>query len=346
VPYKKLRIATSSYHIGHSIAPMVASEKGFFTEEGFSNFELLLEGLVPSFVERVALSSAMKNRGVKIVLGAQIPSVLALNSKGEDLYIVAGWRFVPQTDWYARAGIKSFADMKGKKIGIRDMGGTGPRRLLWNQLRKAGLDPGNDVIWVEDKIFAYHRTREHVVAMRDGRVDVVASSPPFTQELTEMGCTVLLSPRKLFPRGQPMSVIAARRTLIEDSGQDLRAFLRGILRAFWLIRDQPDNFAYVVDLEKRLRSASPNEDEQALRMFTSPEKLETMPLPLDGQVPLKSLELIAREMKVAGDIPENFSVQGALRDEAAQQAFRDLLGQNEFKSRWKHLSKVVEKYGC
>jgi ABC-type nitrate/sulfonate/bicarbonate transport system substrate-binding protein len=98
-------------------------------------------------------------------------------------------------------------------------------------------------------------TPENVEAMRDGRVDCTASSPTFTQELEKMGCTLLLNPRKLFPRGKPKSVITARNAVIEERGQELRAILRSILRAFWLVRDQPESLSYVADLEKRLRSA-------------------------------------------------------------------------------------------
>ncbi len=346
MPGEKLRIATSSYHIGHAIAPMIASERGFFKEEGFINFELLLEGLIPSFVEKIALSACMKNRGVQVVLGAQIPSVLALNSVGEDLHIVSGWRFVPQTDWYARPGIKSFADMKGKRIGIRDGGGTGPVRLIWNGLRDAGLDPEKHVTWVKDRIFAYHRTPEHVEAMREGRVDCTASSPPFSQELEKIGCTLLLSPRKLFPRGKPMSVIAARKSVIKERGQDLQALLRAILRAFWLVRDQPDNYSYVADLEKRLRSTSHSEDERALRMFTSPESLETMPMPLDGQVPMEGLKQIGEEMKRNSELPAGFPVENALMDSSVKEAFRDLRSRKELASQWERANRVMKKWGC
>jgi len=344
MPGKKLRIATSSYHIGHAIAPMIAIEKGFFKEEGFDNFELLIEGLIPNFVEKEALSAAMKDRGVQMVLGAQIPSVLIQSSRGEDLHIVSGWRFVPQTDWYARPGINSFADLKGKKIGIRDGGGTGPIRLVFNELRRAGVDPEKDVIWVKDPIYAYHRTPEHVEAIRDGRVDCTASNPPFSQELEKMGCTLLLSPRKLFPQGRPMAVIAARRGVIEERVEDLRAFIRGILRGFWFERN-PDNFTYLTDLEKRLRAASPSEEEQALRMLTSPERLEKRPLPIHGEVPIEGLRQIGEEMKNAGEIPRGFSVESVLKNGAAKNAFQDLRGRKELDEQLERVSRIVEKYG-
>ena len=341
---EKIRIATSSYHIGHAIAPMIALEKGFFREEGFENFDLLTEGLVPSFVERLALSAAMKERGIQMVLGAQIPSVLSLHSQGEDLSIVFGWRFVPQADWYARPGIKSFADLKGKKIGIRDKGSTGPTRVLWNQIKKAGLDPDKDVLWVHDRIFAYHRTRQHVDAMKEGEVDCTQSSAPFSEELEKMGCGLILSAKKLFPKGKPMAVIAARRSLINKRGHDLRAFLRAIIRGFWAERDQ-ENFSYLADLEKRLRAKSPSADERALRLLTSPDRLELRPLPVDGQVPLDGLKEIAEEMKQNGEIPLNYRVEEVLVDKPARDAFENLMSRKELQAEWQRMKRIVERQG-
>lgn len=341
---EKIRIATSSYHIGHSIAPMAALEKGFFREEGFEDFELLTEGLIPSFVEKQALSTAMKERGIQIVLGAQIPSVLSLHSQGEDLQIVFGWRFVPQADWYAAPGIKSFKDLKGKKIGIRDKGSTGPTRVLWNLIRKAGLDPDEDVIWVEDRIFAYHRTRDHVDAMKEGKVDCLQSSPPFSEELEKMGASLLVSARKLFPKGKPMAVIAARRSVVDERGQELRAFLRAILRGFWFERDK-NNFPYLADLEKRLRAASPSADERALRMLTSPDRLELRPLPVDGQVPIDGLKEIVEEMKETGELPSNYSVEGVLVEEPVRDAFENLMSRKQLQAEWQRIKQVVERQG-
>lgn len=341
---RKLRIATSSYHVGHAVAPSIAREKGFFREEGFDDFELLTDGLIPSFVEKQALSIAMKERGIDIVLGGKIPSVLASNSLGEDLYIVSGWRFVPQSSWYARPEIRSFADMKGKKIGVRDLGG-GPARLLINELRKAGVDPEKDVIWVRDRMFAYHRTRDHVDALTSRQVDCTQSSPPFSEKLKQMGYTLLLNPRKLYPQGKPMAVVATRRRVIEEKSQELKAFLKGILRAFWLMRDQPENYSYVADLERRLRAASPNEDEQALTMFISPEALETMPLPLDGQVSIEGLREIVEEMEREGELAAGFPVERAYRGEAVKGAFEELRSRKALEAQWERVTRIIEKHG-
>lgn len=66
----KIRVATSHYHVGHAIAPMAALEKGFFKEEGLDRFELLLEGLIPGFVEKEALSVAMEEHPARFLADA------------------------------------------------------------------------------------------------------------------------------------------------------------------------------------------------------------------------------------------------------------------------------------
>ncbi len=342
---EKLRIATSHYHVGHAIAPMVALEKGFFKEEGFENFDLLIEGLIPAFVEKEALSVAMKERGVQVVLGAKINSALTLNSQGADLVIVSGWRYLPRADWYARAGIRSFADLKGKKIAVRDTGGIS-QGIIRNKLQEAGLDPENDVTWVRDRMFAYHNTRDHVDAVMNHKVDCVSSSPPYSDELEKMGCSLILSTKTLYPKGRPERVIVARRAVAEERRKELQAFLTGILRAFWLMRGgQPDNFPYLTDLESRLRAASPNEDERILQMFTVPQRLETMPLPVDGRVPIESLKKIGEEMERSHELPAGFPVEKALMDAAVKEAFRDLRSRKELASQWEGVSRVVEKWG-
>jgi ABC-type nitrate/sulfonate/bicarbonate transport system substrate-binding protein len=338
-----IRIATSSYHVGHATAPTIALEKGFFRQEGLDHFELLLEGLIPPSVERQALFAAMKQRGVEIVLGAKAASVFALNSQGADLYIVACWRFASRTQWYAQPGIKSFADLKGKKIGIREAGGIS-YAVMSGELRKAGVDPQRDVEWVLDPMFAYHDTADHADALRAGQVDCAASGPPFSLELEKAEYTVLLSTKHLYPEGRPERVIAARGVMTEERKDELKKFFRAILRAFWFERD-PDHFSYLSEMERKLREASPSEDERALRKANAPDRFEGRSLPVDGRAPLSGLKIIADEMKATGDLRADFSVKEALRDEIVTEAFQELRSRKALEGEWRKVCEIVEKWG-
>jgi ABC-type nitrate/sulfonate/bicarbonate transport system substrate-binding protein len=321
----------------------VALDKGYFREEGLEDFELLLEGLIPPFVEKQALSAAMKQRGIEIILGAKASSVIFLNSRGADLYIVSGWRSAPRTEWYARPEIKTFSDLRGKKIGIRESEGIS-YAVISGALRSAGLDPERDVTWVQERIFAYHETPNHAEALLQGKIDCAASAPPFSLDLRKWGCTLLLSTKDLYPEGRPERVIAARGIMTEQKKEDLRKFLRAILRAFWFERN-PDNYAYLAEMERKLRAASYDEDERVLRKVTSETRFEGRSLPVDGRIPLGGLMQIAEEMKSAGEIRPDFTVEGALRDETVKQAFEDLMSRKELEAQWRRVSEMVTKWG-
>jgi hypothetical protein len=90
-----------------------------------------------------------------------------------------------------------------------------------------------------------------------------------------------------------MAVVAARAAVIERESERLRAF--------WFERNAGE-FSYLADLEKRLRAASPSEEEQALCLFTSPDRLEKRPLPVRGKVPVEGLRSVAEELKGAGEL--------------------------------------------
>lgn len=197
---------------------------------------------------------------------------------------------------------------------------------------------------MEDRIFAYHDNPAHVEAMRGGKVDCAASSPPFSFDLEKIGCTLLLSTKQLFPEGRPERVIATQGTFAEQKRDDLKRFLRAILRAFWFERD-PDNFRYLVDMERRLRAISPNGDERDLRKVTSPTRFEGRSLPVDGRVPLEGLRQIAEEMKRTGEIGSNFSVASVLKDDVVKEAFRGLLSRKELEAQWQRVSEIMANWG-
>lgn len=80
-------------------------------------------------------------------------------------------------------------------------------------------------------------------------------------------------------------------------------------------------------------------------MLTSPERLEKRPLPIQGEVPIDGLRQIGEEMKNSGELPKEFSVESALKNDVAKQAFQDLRGRKELDEQWERVSRTVEKYG-
>jgi hypothetical protein len=141
-----------------------------------------------------------------------------------------------------------------------------------------------------------------------------------------------------------MGVVAARAAVIERESERLQAFLRGVLRAFWLERN-PGEFSYLADLEKRLRAASPSEEEQALCLFTSPDRLEKRPLAVRGEVPVEGLRSVAEELKEAEELRADFRADDALRDGVARAAFQDLRSRKELLAEWERVQRVVDKHG-
>src|SRR5216110_25134 len=95
-----LLIANSNYHVGHQIAVFVAKERGFFREEKFEAFDYDPGGLIPGPLEAQGLALAMKNRGVDIATAVDVEAAIVQRARGEDLYIVGGWRYTPFLKWY------------------------------------------------------------------------------------------------------------------------------------------------------------------------------------------------------------------------------------------------------
>jgi NitT/TauT family transport system substrate-binding protein len=92
---------------------------------------------------------------------------------GAPITIVAGV-MVGCIELFAQEGIRSIGDLKGKKIGVRALGGS-PHGLISATLAHVGLDPKKDVEWVGDPQF--------VKLFTEGKVDAVELVPPASQEL-------------------------------------------------------------------------------------------------------------------------------------------------------------------
>src|SRR5581483_9502299 len=258
-------------------------------------------GLIPGPLEREGLALAMKEHGVDIACGANVDSVVHQWAKGEELFIVGGWRYMTRPKVISGRGITRPEHLRGKRIGLRELGGLSDRLIIVALIR-AGIDPRTEVEWVMDPVFAYPDSQEHADMLRTGRVDAITTSGKFADQLVSEGFNLLLDGGAPERRRRPGRAIVATRLTIERRAAELTAFLKANLRAFWFWGD-PRNFDYLYDLETRMRrDFTHNEDERKLRIMRRAPNMEDSLMPLDGQVDPGELQAVIDEMRLLGEI--------------------------------------------
>jgi ABC-type nitrate/sulfonate/bicarbonate transport system substrate-binding protein len=339
-----LLIANSNYHVGHQVAIFVAEEQGFFRAEGLTEYEYDPRGLIPGPLERDGLAMAITNHGVDIATAVDVEAAIYQRSLGADIYIVGGWRYTPFLRWYGAKHVTDMSKLRGGRIGMREKEGL-VQVFINDALREAGVDPENEVQWVYDPVFGYRNNPAHMEMLRTGKVDAITSQPPFSDQLENEGYPMILDPNKVFPR-RPGKLTVATRQMIEKRFDELRAYFRAIIRAFWFMRDAR-NFEYLRDLEKKLRKTNThNEDERGVvAIVTAPDRVESWAIPIDGGTTLEAVQRIADEMLKVGKLSRSMSAQDILRDEAVKQAYAEVSSRPDLKGPCNIAMAAQEKYG-
>jgi len=339
-----LLIANSNYHVGHQVAIFVAEEQGFFREEGLEGYEYDARGLIPGPVERDGLAMAIKNHGVDIATAVDVEAAIYQRSLGADVYIVGGWRYTPFLRWYGAKHLKDMSKLRGGRIGMREKEGL-VQVFITDALRAAGVDPETEVEWVYDPVFGYRNNPAHMEMLRSGKIEAITSQPPFSDQLEKEGYPMILDPNTVFPR-RPGKLTVATGQMIEKRADELRAYFRAIIRAFWFMRDVK-NFEYLRDLEKKLRRTNThNEDERGVvAIVTSPDRLESWALPIDGGIAPAAVQRIADEMVKSGKLARPISAKDIVRDDAVKRAYQEVSCRAELKTPFGIALAAQEKYG-
>jgi ABC-type nitrate/sulfonate/bicarbonate transport system substrate-binding protein len=340
-----LFVANSNYHVGQQIAVRVAEERGYFKEEGFVDYEYEFRGLVPGPVEAAALSLAIKEHGLDIVTAVNIDSIIYQRAKGAPVYLVGGWRWEsnPDVKWFAAKTIPDLKALRRRRIGVREPGDL-MQYALSKALRAVGLNAETDVQWVYDPIFAYRTNPAHVEMLKAGKVDVVCSGLPFSNELEREGYPMILDPKKSQSRGRLGKVIVATERTITERETELTAFLRAIIRSFWFMRD-PDHFEYLRDLELKLRRVSHNDEERVVQLLNAPEKVEGWTLPIDLAVPQEDIVETIHEMIDLKKLARAIDPSEVVNNAAAIEAYKEVSARQELQPALRKAEAAVRKWG-
>lgn len=339
-----LLIANSNYHVGHQVAIFVAEEQGFFREEGLKEYVYDARGLIPGPLERDGLAMAITNHGVDIATAVDVEAAIYQRSLGADVYIVGGWRYTPFLRWYGAKHLTDMSKLRGGRIGMREKEGL-VQVFITDALRDAGVDPENEVRWIYDPVFGYRNNPAHMEMLRAGKVDAITSQPPFSDQLEKEGYPMILDPNKVFPR-RPGKLTVATGQAIEKRANELRAYFRAIIRAFWFMRDMK-NFEILRDLERKLRKTNThNEDERGVvAIVTGPDRVESWAIPIDGGITTEAVQRIADEMVKSGKLSRAMSVKDIVRDDAVKTAYQEVSRRPELKHPLSIALAAQEKYG-
>ena len=161
-----------------------------------------------------------------------VPQVMLANLAGADLVNIAHTVPGVQSKLLVKQEIKRPEDIKGKRIATSSIGSLGDF-LFKYIIRKNGMDPIRDVIWL-----SIGTPQERLQALSSGRADAADLSYPIDAQALRLGYHVLWDARKevVYPS---MSVVTRRKTLQDDRDTVMR-MLRSHVEAIAYFKTHKD----------------------------------------------------------------------------------------------------------
>jgi NitT/TauT family transport system substrate-binding protein len=211
-----------------SMPYQIAEDEGLYAREGLTARLLVLK----------------TGAGIQAMLGGDIdvsqatgPTVLSAFLQGARVKVVMVFNDKPTYRLYARKDIRSFADLKGARIGSSTPGSTSDR-LLKNVLERSG------VRWQKETTIIYIGTTDVVLrALRGGALDAAVITPPATFLAAEAGFRELFSFENEV--GALQGGVSATDAFLTRGGDVPRRFLRATLNGLRVFKS---------DRERALRS--------------------------------------------------------------------------------------------
>jgi ABC-type nitrate/sulfonate/bicarbonate transport system substrate-binding protein len=272
----------------------VADREGLFTREGLA-LKILIP--VPGGADRQI--DALHNDSVDLTHVAT-PFLIRAALNGSDAVAVAGEFNNPIYALIAKPEIKSYADLKGRVIGLADEAGTitiSMRRLL----AMHGLQRG------EFAVRTIEGTSGRFGCLRRGDCDAVVLGQPQDLQAEQQGYRALGASTEAVPE-LLYTVTAVRRSFAQANKEAMVRYARALAASFRFIRDGAHR-ERVVKTIMATAGASEEIAHQTMALFFTPERGV---LPRQGEVDLKGLAQVIALMGEAGTLksplppPEQF----------------------------------------
>jgi NitT/TauT family transport system substrate-binding protein len=203
---KKINWGVTSLSAGNWI-PWIAKEAKIYEKHGLDVELILLRGS--------GQTSAALLGGSIFASPVALPTVMLADLSGADLINVAHTVPGVQTKMLVKPEIKRPEDLRGKRIATSSLGSLGDF-LFKYLLRKHGLDPNREIVWL-----SIGTPPERLQALFTGAVDGTEVSYPFDAQAERKGFRVLFDARKevVYPS---MSIVTRRKNIVEDRDTVMR----------------------------------------------------------------------------------------------------------------------------
>ena len=352
----KLRVGNGCWHAFHIQHAAVCLEAGFFAQEGL-DVELVHAKINPKGIDSSRpdgerydeVGTVLRDMiafGIDIIPDVHVRTPFAERALGNDeVRIIGGWRNQFRGTLMAASGIKSIADLRGKRIGDWYKGGIA---TMWyeHQLRQRGIDPARDIDW---KIgYQYGSMREAWKPLLAGDTDAAIVQNPYVPMLMERGFNKLYDfVEDSKPHGRPDRVTVARKSFIERNPELIKRYWKASIRTYHFMRMAPEHYPFVRFVEAKLRVNNPDEAER-MRNLGQLNGMEGSFFPLDGQLSVEGVWRILREHSDAGVLSKSITrrdVEDVVRQELVQEAWTEISQTDDVKQSLERLQPVVERLG-
>ncbi|HUR72209.1 MAG TPA: ABC transporter substrate-binding protein [Candidatus Limnocylindrales bacterium] len=286
-PREKVRVALGSISVNTSVIP-VGAQYGLFAKYGVDLEPIYMGGGMNSLAAVTSNSVQFLSAGSTATISARLGGVditmLTVQSNKLEYSILAA----PE--------IKSPQELKGKIVtGTRP--GASADSALRLMLRKWGLEPGKDVIFIS----VGDSQQGRMNALQRGSVVATALTPPFSGIARQMGFRELIDMRKTDIE-YAGSAIAGMIGYIKSHSQLVENFLKGYVESLHFFRTQKEKT--VAGIMKFMKMSDRSRAEEGYEYY-----LDLMPvMPYASVAGVKSVLqfLAASQPKAATANPEEF----------------------------------------
>jgi NitT/TauT family transport system substrate-binding protein len=284
---EKVRVALGSISVNSSILPL-GQEAGLFVKHGIDLEPIYMGGGMNSLAavtsNSVQFLAAGSTATISARLGGMDITILSVQSNKFDYVVFA----VPE--------IKSVQDLKGKIVtGTRP--GASADSALRLYLRKSGLEPGKDVVFIS----VAESQQGRLNALQRGAVSATVLTPPFSGIAKQLGFRELADLRKIDIEYAGNS-IAGMAPYIKSHPQLVENFLKGYVESLHYFRTQKEKS--LAGVMKFLKMTDRARAEEGYDYYVE----MTPPMPYASAAGVKSVLqfLAAGQPKAATASPEEF----------------------------------------